>query len=484
MGYPTVAGIVTVASRRSFKMLPKVAIIGRPNVGKSTLFNRLTKSRGSIIDSKPGVTRDRLYREVHWGKKTFELIDTGGLIPDTTEKITQEIKKQISFSIKEADLVLFLVDGEEGLHHWDEEICKLLRKTGKPIILVVNKFEGKKRDFTSSEFYKLNFADTILISALHGLNINTLIDKIIERIPTEHRTPITKNRYRLMILGHPNVGKSTFINKLLGSERVIVHEVPGTTRDIVEIPFSFEDENFLLLDTSGIRRESKIKEGLEKVAVKKTKRVIKEADLIFFLLDLSTLGILREDLSIASFLEKNAKMVIVLLNKCDLIPARQSVSGGTDKKRQEYLASARKALSFLGFAPFIFTSGITGENLDIALKTAKRIIPTYKIPLTRTQLAEALTEIKLKRLPKHGTRIYDLTQDHDHPNIIILRTNNPSGIDKTYLRFISHHLHKKFAPNQNKFGSGYSLEGMPLKIKIRSTRKEFKKRGNHNAEKC
>jgi len=468
VGYPTVAGIVTVASRRSFKMLPKVAIIGRPNVGKSTLFNRLTKSRGSIIDSKPGVTRDRLYREVHWGKKTFELIDTGGLIPDTTEKITQEIKKQISFSIKEADLVLFLVDGEEGLHHWDEEICKLLRKTGKPIILVVNKFEGKKRDFTSSEFYKLNFADTILISALHGLNIHELMDKISEKIPDENRKPITDNRYRIMIVGHPNVGKSTFINKLLGSERVIVHEVPGTTRDIVEIPFSFEDENFLLLDTSGIRRESKIKEGLEKVAVKKTKRAIEQADLVFFLLDLSALGILREDLSIASFLEENAKMVIVLLNKCDLIE---------DKKREEYSASARKALSFLGFAPFIFTSGITGENLDIALKTAKRIIPTYKIPLTRTQLAEALTEIKLKRLPKHGTRIYDLTQDHDHPNIIILRTNNPSGIDKTYLRFVSHHLHKKFAPNQNKFGSGYSLEGMPLIIKIRNTRKEFGRKG-------
>ncbi|MDD5454756.1 MAG: 50S ribosome-binding GTPase, partial [Candidatus Ratteibacteria bacterium] len=164
-------------------MLPKVAIVGRPNVGKSTLFNRLTKSRASIIDSKPGVTRDRLYREVHWDKKTFELIDTGGLIPPGEEKLTQEIKKQVLFSIQEAELILFLVDGEEGLHHWDQEISQLLRKTGKPIILVVNKFEGKKRDFTSSEFYKLNFPDTILISALHGLNIHELLDKIIEKIP-------------------------------------------------------------------------------------------------------------------------------------------------------------------------------------------------------------------------------------------------------------------------------------------------------------
>jgi GTP-binding protein len=365
-------------------MLPKVAVVGRPNVGKSTLFNRLTKSRASIIDSKPGVTRDRLYREVYWGKRTFELIDTGGLIPPGEEKITQEIKKHVSFSIKESDLILFLVDGEEGLHYWDEEICKLLRKTGKPIILVVNKFEGKKRDFTSSEFYKLGFDDTILISALHGLNVNTLMDKILEKIPEGERENKPKPP-KLMILGHPNVGKSTIINKLLGSERVIVHDIPGTTRDIVEIPFSFEGEDFLLLDTSGIRRESKIKEGLEKVAVKKTKKAIEESDLVFFLLDLSTLGILREDLSIASFLEENAKMVIVLLNKCDLIE---------DKNREEYLASARKALAFLDFAPFIFTSGVTGENLDIALKTAKRIIPAYKEPLTRAQLAEALAEMK------------------------------------------------------------------------------------------
>ncbi len=446
--------------------LPKVAIVGRPNVGKSTLFNRLTKSRASIIDSKPGVTRDLLYREVYWGKKTFELIDTGGLIPPGEEKITQEIKKHVSLSIQESELILFLVDGEEGLHHWDEEICKLLRKTGKPIILVVNKFEGKKRDFTSSEFYKLGFEDTILISALHGLNITELMDKISEKIPKGERENTPKPP-KLMIVGHPNVGKSTIINKLLGSERVIVHDVPGTTRDIVEIPFSFEGEDFLLLDTSGIRRESKIKEGLEKVAVKKTKRAIEASDLIFFLLDLSSEGIVREDLSIASFLEENAKMVVVLLNKCDLIPARQparfaaggSSSEGEDKQREEYLMSARKALAFLNFAPFIFTSGVTGENLDTALKTAKRIIPTYKIPLTRTQLQEALAEIKLKRLPKHGTRIYDLTQDHAHSNNIILRTNNPSGIDKTYLRFITHHLHKKFG-----------LEGMPLIIKIRSTR--------------
>ena len=442
--------------------LPKVAIVGRPNVGKSTLFNRLTRRKTSIVDSKPGVTRDRLYGEVHWGRETFELIDTGGIIPDATEKLTQEIKKQVSFSIKEAELIIFLVDGEEGLHHWDEEISELLRKTGKPIILVVNKIEGNKRDSLSAEFYRLGFPDTLSISATHGLNINELMDKILVKIPKGEKERAPRPP-KLMIIGHPNVGKSTIINKLLGSERVIVHDVPGTTRDIVEIPFSFAGDNFLLIDTSGIRREGRIREGLEKVAVKKTKRAIEEADLIFFLLDLSSLGIIREDLSIASFLEENAKALIVLLNKCDLLPASSSShQGGEEEQREEYLMAAKKALQFLNFAPFMFTSGITGENLDIALKRAKQILIAYKIPLTKTKLQEALNEIKAKRLPRAGTRIYDLTQDHAHPNTITLRTNNPSGIDKTYLRFISTHLHKKFG-----------LEGIPLIIKIRSTSKKY-----------
>ncbi len=431
--------------------LPKVAIVGRPNVGKSTFFNRLTHSRASIIDPKPGVTRDRLYGEVHWGRTNFELIDTGGLIPDDTEKLTQEIKKQVSFGIQEAGLILFLVDGKEGLHRWDEEICELLRKTGKPVILVVNKIEGTNREFHSAVFYKLGFTDTIAISSTHGLNINELMEKIVNKIPAGEKERAPKPP-KLMIVGHPNVGKSTIINNLLNSERVIVHNVPGTTRDIVEIPFSFRGDNFLLLDTSGIRREGRIKEGLEKVAVKKTKRAIAEADLIFFLLDLSSLGIIREDLSIASFLEENAKAVIILLNKCDLIK---------EKHREEYLESAKKALSFLGFAPFIFTSGINGENLDFALNQARRILLAYKTPLKQDEITKSLNEIRAMRAPRKGTKIYSLSPSPLNPYTLILKTNNPSGIDKTYLKFITNFLHEKFG-----------LEGIPLRIKIKNTRQK------------
>lgn len=432
--------------------LPIVAIVGRPNVGKSTLYNRLTHRRAAIVDSTPGVTRDRLYGEVQWGKAKFELIDTGGLIPGNQEKLTLEIKKQVSLSIKEADLVLFLVDGEEGLHHWDEEIGKLLRKTGKPIILVVNKIDGVKRALALPDFYKFGFPNIVPISAIHGLNIPDLMDLTIKSIPSGQKEKAPKPM-KIMILGHPNVGKSTLINKLLGTERVIVDEVPGTTRDIVEIPFSFRGDNFLLLDTSGIRREGKIRQRLEKVAVKKTKTAIKEADLVLFLIDMR-IGVVREDLSIGSILEENAKALIVLLNKCDLIGP---------KERKEYFQAVRRSLYFLDFAPFMFTSGLTGENFDAVLYAAKEIIQSYKKPFGPEELAETLQEIMVRRGPKKGVRIYSLTQNPLNLNTFLLKTNNPVGIDKTYLRFISNYMHEKFG-----------LDGIPVKTKIQSARREDK----------
>jgi GTP-binding protein len=427
---------------------PQIIIIGRPNVGKSTLFNRLARKKFSIVDSKPGVTRDRLHKEVSWGNSTFELIDTGGLLPSDKETIPQHIKKQVFSSIEDSDLILFAVDGKEGLHPLDEEITQLLRKTGKKIILVVNKIDNHKEEADSAEFYRLGFKNVLPVSATHGLNINELLDTIVKNIP-KIRNLQSAIRNRIMIAGHPNVGKSTLINKLLHQERVIVDEVPGTTRDIVEIPFSFQGENFTLVDTSGIRRESKIKEGLEKVAVKKTKRAIKEADIVLFLLDMSV-GIVREDLSIGSFLAENAKAVIVLLNKCDLVNLQEDADA--------YIDAAGSSLFFLNFAPFIFSSGTTGKNLDVILKKIKKTVSVYQTPITKGELAEALKEIKSKRPPKKGVRIYDLKQDHTNPNNIILRTNNSKGIDQTYLRFIANHLHAKFA-----------LEGIPLHIKTKST---------------
>jgi GTP-binding protein len=433
--------------------LPKVAIVGRPNVGKSTLFNRLILKKLSIVDSKPGVTRDRLHREVHWGKTTFELIDTGGLIPANKEKLIQEIKKQVSLSIEEADLILFMVDGKEGLHYLDEEISQFLRKTNKPIILAVNKTDNTKTEMNLAEFYKLGFPNIIPISATHGLNIHELMERIVKNIPKVGKAK-EPQPIKIMIAGHPNVGKSTLINKLLGKERVIVHEAPGTTRDIVEVPFSLQGENFLLLDTSGIRRESKIKEGLEKVAVKKTKRAVEEADLVLFLLDMSV-GVVREDMSIGSLLEENAKSLIVLLNKCDLIQSED---------RENYLQAVKRTLYFLDFAPFMFTSGTTGENLDKVFKKIKKIVSVYKTPLKKSELEEALKEIKTRRSPRRGTRIYDLKQDHLNPNTIILRTNNAMSINSTYQKFIKNYLHKKFG-----------MEGIPLQIKMRNT--SFRREG-------
>lgn len=424
--------------------LPRVAIIGRPNVGKSTLFNRLIHKKSSIIDSKPGVTRDRLWGKVNWEGVNFELLDTGGLLPLSKEKLIQKVRKQVEASIKEADVIFFVVDGKEGLHYLDEEISGLLRKTTKPVILIVNKIDNRKAEGGSLEFYRLGFPQVIPISAIHGLNTNELMERTISIIPKrEEKEGVLP--FRIMVMGHPNVGKSTLINKILKEERVIVDEEPGTTRDIVEIPFSYEEDHFILIDTAGIRREGKIKEGLEKVSVKKTKRAISKTDLVLFLLD-APRGVIREDLSLGSFLEESGKPLIVLLNKCDLLK---------EKEKTPSLQLAKKSLSFLYFAPFIFTSGLTGENFDRIFKKAKEIILSSRQRLKKDELEKTLDEIKSRRGPRKDVKIYSLTQHSSLPHVFIIHTNNLKGIGESYQRFIRNYLYQRFG-----------FEGIPLKIKL------------------
>ncbi|HIE43901.1 MAG TPA: ribosome biogenesis GTPase Der [Candidatus Omnitrophica bacterium] len=429
--------------------LPKVAIIGRPNVGKSTLFNRLIRKRLSIVDSKPGVTRDRLYGKVRWGDADFLLIDTGGLVPTSRERLLQQIRKQVELSIEKADAILFVVDGKEGVHYLDEEISHYLRKSGKFIILVVNKVDITPRQWNYLEFYRLGFSEIVSISATHGLNINELLEKTLHILPKARKEKIPEPP-RIMIAGHPNVGKSTLINRILGEERVIVNEKPGTTRDIIEVPFFYQGEQFILLDTAGIRREGRIKEPLEKVSVKKTKRAIGEADLVLFLLDI-TVGVIREDLSIASLLEESGKPIIILLNKCDLL---------REEERALYMKAARDSLHFLYFVPFLFISALTGKNLDEVFKKVKDIIESSRHRLTTEQLDEALKELKSRRGTKRGTIIYSLQQVSSSPNVFVITTNNPKGITQNYQRFIRNYLYEKFL-----------FEGIPLKIKVKGTKR-------------
>jgi len=423
-------------------------------VGKSTLFNRLIRQKKSIVDEKAGVTRDRLYGEVHWQKHRFTLADTGGLLPQNKDKLVQEIKRQVNLAVEEAELILLVVDGKEGLHPLDEEISQLLRKSGKSILLLVNKIDGLSKEELIFDFYRLGFSEAIPLSAAHGLNVGKLLDKITQNIPAPGTKPEDLPRpCKIMVAGHPNVGKSTLINTLLKEERVLVDEKPGTTRDIVEIPFRWKGEDFILLDSAGIRRESKIKESLEKVSVKKTKNRVREADIVLLLLDLAW-GITREDLSIGSLLMEEARGIVVLLNKCDLIEPLQE---------GEYLRAARKALLFFNFAPFVLTSGLTGKHLNSAFKAVKTVFNYQNSWMNKEELQEAFRALKIRRPPRRDTKLYSLTQVSTSPVVFSLITNNPKGITAPYLRYIKKYLHSKFV-----------LEGIPLKIKV-TTKKKNKK---------
>lgn len=425
--------------------LPLVSIIGRPNVGKSTLFNRLIRQKKSIVDEKAGVTRDRIYGEVEWQNHRFTLADTGGLLLQDKERLVQKIRKQVQVAVEDSELILLVVDGKEGLHPLDEEISRLLRKSGKPILLLVNKMDNPQKEELVLDFCRLGIAEVIPISAAHGLNVGKALDKILSRVP-KVKKGIRPAPCKIMIVGHPNVGKSTLINTLLNEERVVVDERPGTTRDIVEIPFTWGGEDFFLLDSAGIRRESKIKESLEKVSVKKTRNRVREANIVLFLLDAAQ-GITREDLSISSLLIEEAKGIVVLLNKSDLIePEREG----------EYLKAAREALPFFTFVPFISTSGKKGKNLDIALAEAKRVFDYQNTWLKKEELQDAFRALKTKRPPRRDTKLHSFTQVSISPIVFLLTTNNPKAINAPYVRYIRNFLQGKFA-----------LQGVPLKIKIR-----------------
>jgi len=425
------------------KRLPTVIIVGRPNVGKSTLFNRLTKKRKAIVDETPGVTRDVLCGEVEWRGKVFELLDSGGLDFYTQNGLTKKVREEVLQFLNSSDLAIFMVDAKEGLNPLDEEIAQIIRKSKIPYILVANKMDTSQAKDNLFEFYKMGMGEPIPISSLHSLNLGVLLDKIWEEIP-EVKYGKTPKRIKISFIGVPNTGKSTLTNTILGEERVLVDDRPGTTRDTVEIPFSWKGKNFLLLDTAGIRRRSRVKEDLDWVSVKRAEWGIENADVVCFLLDLSR-PVIREDLSLARKIEQKAKNLMVLLNKADLIP---------EEKREEYLEIYRRRFFFLGFAPFLFISGKTGENVEEIFEKALDIYQRANQGISSTKLREILDSAMKTRPPRHDIKIYSLEVCNNYPKIFCLKTNNPKGIRQEFLKFI-----------KKKLWENFSLEGINIKIK-------------------
>jgi GTP-binding protein len=441
-------------------MKPVIALIGRPNVGKSTLFNRLTRSRDALVADLPGLTRDRHYGEGRIGERPFLVIDTGGFEPVAKEGIVHEMAKQTRQAIVEADVVVFIVDGRQGLTPHDKTITDFLRKSGRQVMLVVNKSEGMKYTSVTADFYELGLGDPYVISAAHGDGVADLVDQALDIAfdgkPQEENEEAPLRGIKIAIVGRPNVGKSTMVNTLLGEERVIAFDMPGTTRDSIEIPFERNGKHYTLIDTAGIRRKGKVFEAIEKFSVVKTLQSISEANVVLLLLDAQQ-DISEQDAHIAGFILESGRALVVGINKWD---------GLTSDYRDHIKREIDRKLTFLTFAKFHYISALksTGimqmlKSIDAAYAAAMAKLPTPQ--LTRA-LQEALDHQQPRRKGSIRPKLRYAHQGGQNPPIIVIHGNALESIESSYKRYLEKH-----------FRDSFSLTGTPLRIEFRSGKNPF-----------
>ncbi|MBI5272716.1 MAG: ribosome biogenesis GTPase Der [Chlamydiia bacterium] len=445
-------------------MLPKIAIVGRPNVGKSVLFNRICQKRLSIVDEAEGITRDRLYAEADLFGRPFLLIDTGGI--DLTGKIpfAEEVKRQAETAIEEADAILFVVDGQVGVTVQDEEIAKRLRRGKKPIIVAVNKVDAGEESTAISPFFSLGISSVMGISALQGNNIAEMLEAALQTIEIEETLPIPPNAIRVAIVGRPNVGKSTLLNHLLSEERSIVSPIAGTTRDAVDVLCEREGQPYLLIDTAGIRRKKSEKEVVDKFAAIRTEEAVERADVCLLMLD-SFEGFTTQEMRIAAEIEAQGKSCILLFNKWDLIQ---------NLKMEHAMRGVREAAPFLSYCPTLFISAIKERNLDKIFGTIKEVYQQRLIRLTTGVLNQFIEKCLQKYHPPLITgkrlRIYYLTQAEINPPKFILFVNKPDLMTDAYRKFLINQLRESFP-----------FTGCPLLFELRG-KKPLAKRGGGAVE--
>lgn len=446
-------------------MKPVIALVGRPNVGKSTLFNRLTRSRDALVADLPGLTRDRHYGEGRVGERPFLVIDTGGFEPVAKVGIMHEMAKQTKQAVAEADVVIFIVDGRQGLTPHDKTITDFLRKSGRSVMLVVNKAEGMKYTTVTADFYELGLGDPYVISSAHGDGVNDLVDEamdiaLAQRLP-EEEIPATNDRsIKLAIVGRPNVGKSTLVNTLLGEERVIAFDLPGTTRDSIEIPFERDGKHYTLIDTAGIRRRGKVFEAIEKFSVVKTLQSISEANVVLLLLDAQQ-DISEQDAHIAGFILESGRALVVGVNKWD---------GLTSDKRDEIKMDLERKLGFLSFAKTHFVSALKASGIGPMMKSVDSAYAAAMSNLSTPKLTRALIEAVEHQQPRRkGSIRPKLRYAHQggmNPPIVVIHGNALEAIDANYKRFLEKHFRETF-----------SLVGTPLRIELRSGKNPFSRSG-------
>jgi GTP-binding protein len=423
-----------------------VAIVGRPNVGKSTLFNRIVGHRDAIVDDAPGVTRDRHYAETEWGGKRFTLIDTGGFVPESDDVIEAAIREQAQMAIEEADIILFVVDGKEGRIPADDEIAEVLRRGGKKVVLVVNKLDGDSVAGGIADFFALGLGDPVPVSALAGRRVGDLLDIVMHDVPGEGSAQVDP-RLKIAVIGKPNVGKSSFVNALLQEERHIVTEIPGTTRDPIDAILRFHGEEILLVDTAGLRRKSKIKENVEFFSTVRTLKSIERCDVAVVLLD-ATQGLEHQDLRIIDTAMERRRAIVIAVNKWDLIEKDDTTARAYERALQE-------KLRIFDFIPVIFISSLTRQRIYKVIDLVKTVDAEQNKRIPTNEVNELLGADIAAFPPRSRSgkeiKIKFITQVRAKPPVFAFFCNEPKLIDDTYRRFL-----------ENKIRGHFTFSGVPV----------------------
>lgn len=439
------------------KDLPKVVIVGKPNVGKSSIFNRITQKRTAIISDQPQTTRDRIYGTVYWLTKQFIVADTGG-ISSAKINFQTEINQQVNVALNEADVVVFVCSYQDSLTTEDEEIAKLLYKVKKPIILVANKYDKIDNSDLVSDFLSLGFGWPILVSASHGIGIGELLDQIIVKLGDEKAVEAVKIT-SLAVIGRPNVGKSSLVNAILVQDRVIVSPIAGTTTDAIDTYFQYNKEKFCLIDTAGIRKKGKITNNIEKYSVIRTTEAIKRSDVILFLLDANQ-GIIEQDLTVAGLARNLDKPVIIVVNKWDLV-------ANDEKAMKEFTKQIKEKFKYLDYALITYLSALKKARINVLFKTIKVVLGNMKLRIKTSILNEVITKAQLiNQAPNFNggrLKIYYVTQVETSPPTFILMVNNRDYCHFSYQRFLVNQIRHSF-----------DFQGVPVKLILKNRKSLYK----------
>jgi len=433
--------------------MPLVAIVGRPNVGKSTLFNRFTEVQQAIVHDEPGVTRDRIYGEAEWNGRVFSVVDTGGFVPRSAERFEQAIREQVHIALDEADAVLFVADVTTGITDLDEEMAVMLRKADKPVLVLANKADNEERRWDAAVFYQLGLGEVYPVSGTNGMGTGDLLDAVVAALPPADTAQAADERLRVAVIGRPNVGKSMLTNTLLGEERSIVTEVSGTTRDAIDAVFKYHGEEIVLVDTAGLRKRTRVTENVEFYATLRTERAIRDCDVAVLLLD-ATQGLEAQDIKVLKEAERLRKGLVVGINKWDLVEKETNTA-------RDYEQRIKERLQTLDYVPVLFISALTKQRVyklvDVVLEVARqrsRRVPTAEL---NDVMQEAVARHHPPTYRGKYIQIKYVTQARSRPPIFAFFCNHPKGVQESYRRYL-----------ENRLREAFGFEGVPLTLVFRA----------------